>query len=214
MDDLYTFLLVLPIMVPLWLALGVSGGSYLRSKTGNKLVFRPPLAGMIAAITLPVWMYLMLRLPLTDRRTAILFLQSIPSHPQTRQMLLITGLFIAAIYGLALSLFKAQWFLLLDRDKHFWRSLDISRIPFRIKTGLWSELSGVHVLKIKARATFYVVQLVCSDHACSNPSSLYSTLGKFDTSEAAKQFAGQMAHDLNLPHLPMRSSEKVTVSRR
>ena len=65
------------------------------------------------------------------------------------------------------------------------------------------------MLEIKARGTFYVVQLVCN-----YPSNLYSTLGKFDFSDAAEEFAGQMAHELNLPHLPTVSGKKVSVSRR
>lgn len=214
-DDLYLLLLILPILVPIWLALGVAGESYLRSKTEQKWVFRPPLAGTLAFVTIPVWVFLTIRFSLTERTALVLFLKSIPAHPQTQQMLLVTGLVIAAIYGAAVLWFKAWWFILMDQDKLLWRSLDISQLPFHVKTGPWSELIGVRVLKTDTRstsnfmsrpgATFYFVQLVCSDHVCRDPSGLYSTLGKFADSDDAEQFAAQMAHELNLPHLLVRN---------
>lgn len=215
LDDLYLFLLILPILVPIWLALGGTGGRYLRSKVGQKWVFRPPLAGTLALITVPVWVFLTIRFSLTERTALVLFLKSIPAHPQTQQMLLVTGLVIAAIYGVAVLWFKSWWYIRLDQDKLLWRSLDISQLPFHVKTGPWSELIGVRVLKTdtrsasnfapRARATFCFVQLVCSDHVCHDPAGLYSTLGKFDSFEDAEQFAVQMAHELNLPNLPVRN---------
>ena len=215
-DDLYLVLLILPILVPLWLALGGTGRSYLRSKTAQKWVFRPPLAGTLALVTIPVWIFLTIRFSLTERPALVLFLKSIQAHPQTQKMLLVTGLVFVAIYGAAMLWFKLWWFIRLDRDKLVWRSLDISQLPFHVKTGSWSELTGVRVLKTDTRsasnfapragATFCFVQLAYSDHVCRDPAGLYSTLGKFDSSKDAEQFAVQMAHELNLPYLPVRNA--------
>lgn len=198
-DKAYFLLLSVPFILPLTLALAVEGGSYLREAASGKWVFRPPPAGAVSVVTIPVWLYLSLRFALVYRAATVLFLRGIPIHPQTQGMLLVTGLIIVGIYWAVLLWFKMKWLLVVDLKRRTWRSLDISKLPFRVKVGTWNEIRGIQI--VSQSKSGYYVQL-----RCNYPFDLYCTLGKFSSLSKAERFGTQMAQELGLPSLPMQVS--------
>ena len=199
-DAAVAFLTSLPTIITLVIALGYGRGSYLRESRGAERVFQPPRAGIISLVTIVVWPYTLARFDLLDGSGGMNFLRSIPSHPQVQEVLLVNALLIAGLYWAALSWFQRRWRLVLNLDQRTWRSLNISKLSFRAKTGSWSELAGVQVVgQIGGEsADTYYVQI-----KWKSATGMYGCLGKFDTVGDAGFFAAQSANRLRLPLLPL-----------
>ena len=106
-----------------------------------------------------------------------------------------TGLVIAFLYWGVLFWWHKKYVLVLDLDRHSYRTLDMSKVVPTVHTGTWDEISGIAVRRANAKgSTTYHVVL-----KWKKASHFYSTLGGFSQADKAAIYAKKLSDDLHLP---------------
>lgn len=194
LDLLFGVLLLGPLLLPLLATLcDLHRGSYLRQSTKSKRVFLASVGLVVAPTTVLVWMFWCMS-PI-NLNYLWLNWRSIPSNPETVQILVVSGFLIAILYWSVIRWYRKKCSLVLDIERRIYCVPDFSTLSLKVQTGSWEEIRGISVRRTDARgATIFQVKL-----EWQRPHQSTSLMGGFSKQEKAQAFAEQMARETGLP---------------
>ena len=176
----------------------LQSGSYQKRTAGSNLLFQGPVAGVVFLVTL-IFNLMVLCILINDKPlfdTLInIYLRRIPAQLDIVKPLLDFASLAAVLYWLIIYWYKKTCYLMLDKDKRTYRTIDMAGMKLKVRTGSWDELSGICVKRTSAKGTvIFYVRL-----SWNKPAGLASTLGGFSKQDKAEAFAAKMSKELGLP---------------